>query len=165
MIYVPPKIDGRSFEKSFFKFKDDYLGQVYSQQENQDQKFRNQIDRSLAVQLAQQEIYLENNVLVDLNYGDIMHGLKELVPTFENRVTSRGIVLNVQSFQGPIRLSNNTISANHAFIPSAFMNNLMKLSGDEQVVRLDDFKSFNNSLMFENENFYGQKYLFNEYDE
>ena len=65
---------------------------------------------------------------------------------------SKGIVLSVHSFGGPIEVISSTIRHNMVFIPSAIFTNLEKPSADAFNLELNDFvreDEYDETLLFQ----------------
>ena len=97
----------------------------------------------------------------NLNYGKSVYDLNK---KFSSGVTdygqmkgqvsgnSKGIVLSVHSFGGPIEVISSTIRHNMVFIPSAIFTNIEKPSADAFNLELNDFvrvDEYDETLLFQ----------------
>ena len=66
------------------------------------------------------------------------------------KATSKGIVLNVHDFKGPVEFLNNTVRHNNVFIPTAIIANSGKFNSSVLPILFNTFvQSTDNTLRFE----------------
>jgi hypothetical protein len=69
---------------------------------------------------SQKKVIVKKSKFTNLNYGRVLHGLQSIKNEFSE---NKGIVCNIDGFDGEIQFLGNTINENMVFIPSAIFSN------------------------------------------
>jgi len=73
-------------------------------------------------------LIITNSEFVNLNYGQVSHCLESLDKNINSFAFSRGLVLSLNNFQGPVEVINSTFNKNMVFFPSAAFSNAPKFN-------------------------------------
>lgn len=96
----------------------------------------------------QRLISVSHSKLSNLRYGQALFGLNRLEQTSQRTVSDQGSVLSLHDFKGSLKLTNNTITNNLVFIPSAILSNTNRFNQSVIEKPMDLFMR-NQSVVFE----------------
>ena len=74
------------------------------------------------------KISINDSEFVNLNYGKVEHCLPSLEKELNPLSISKGLVLSINDFMGPIEVLNSTFNKNMVFFPSAAYSNSPKFN-------------------------------------
>jgi hypothetical protein len=85
------------------------------------------------------KIYINDSEFINLNYGKVDHCLPSLQKQLNPLSISKGLVLSLNSFFGPVEVFNSTFNKNIVFFPSAAYANSPKFNNTVIDFALSDF--------------------------